>query len=119
MKLGCFRATLIAAPGLLFSFFIAQPTNAVDAPLPQATAVYGVIATDPVVHPKLDALFSGALGARLDSLLASLGMSPQFAHGGGGGEVVLGILGVLVVLVAGWIWRRRALQNAERAAKAA
>ena len=48
MKLGCFRATLIAAPGLLFSFFIVQPTNAVDAPLPQATAVYGVIATDPV-----------------------------------------------------------------------
>jgi YjbE family integral membrane protein len=78
-----------------------------------------VIATDPAVHPKLNALFSGALGARLDSLLASLGISPQFAHGGGGGEVVLGILGVLVVLVAGSIWRRRALQNAKHAAKAA
>ena len=33
-------------------------------------------------------------------VLASLGMSPQFANSGHGGEVVLGILGVAVVLVA-------------------
>ncbi|MFX4501378.1 hypothetical protein ABTA59_19395, partial [Acinetobacter baumannii] len=40
-----------------------------------------VIATDPAVHPKLDALFAGSLGAKLDSWLTSIGMSPQFAHG--------------------------------------
>jgi YjbE family integral membrane protein len=78
-----------------------------------------VIATDPAVHPKLNALFSGSFGAKLDSILGSLGLSPLFAHGGSGGEIVLGILGVIVVLIAGSIWRRRALQSAERAAKAA
>src|SRR5580765_1587132 len=35
-----------------------------------------VIATDPAVHPKLDALFAGPFGARLDSLLASFGAGP-------------------------------------------
>jgi YjbE family integral membrane protein len=78
-----------------------------------------VIATDPAVHPKLNALFSGSFGAKLDSILGSLGLSPLFANGGSGGEIVLGILGVIVVLIAGSIWRRRALQSAERAAKAA
>ena len=48
-----------------------------------------VIATDPAVHPKLHALFAGPLGATLDAMLASLGMAPHFAHGGGGGEIVL------------------------------
>jgi YjbE family integral membrane protein len=77
-----------------------------------------VIATDPAVHPKLDALFAGPLGARLDSLLASIGASPHFANHGNGGEVLLAVLGVIVVLVAGAIWRKRALA-AEQSAKAA
>src|SRR5256885_4241689 len=46
-----------------------------------------VIATDPAVHPKLQALFDGTLGARLDSLLVSLGAGPHFADHGNG-EVV-------------------------------
>jgi YjbE family integral membrane protein len=77
-----------------------------------------VIATDPAVHPKLDALFAGPLGTRLDSLLASIGASPHFANHGNGGEVLLAVLGVVVVLVAGAIWRKRALA-AEQSAKAA
>jgi ABC-type nitrate/sulfonate/bicarbonate transport system substrate-binding protein len=49
MKLGYFQATSITTLCLLFSFlFLARSTNAADALLPQATAVYGVIATDPV-----------------------------------------------------------------------
>ena len=79
-----------------------------------------VIATDPAIHPKLDALFSGSFGASLDRMLTSLGMAPQFANHGNGGEIVLGVLGVIVVLVAGTIWRKRTLQkHAEESAKAA
>jgi ABC-type nitrate/sulfonate/bicarbonate transport system substrate-binding protein len=49
MELGYFQTTIIAAFGLLFSLlFLERSTNAADASLPQATAVYGVIATDPV-----------------------------------------------------------------------
>ena len=78
-----------------------------------------VIATDPAIHPKLNALFAGSFGGKLDSLLGSVGVAPQFANGGSGGELLLGALGVIIVLVVGSIWRRRALKNAEKAAKAA
>src|SRR5204863_1048996 len=57
-----------------------------------------VIATDPAVHPKLNALFAGSLGAKLDSLLAAFGSAPHFANGGNGGELLLGALGIIVVL---------------------
>jgi YjbE family integral membrane protein len=78
-----------------------------------------VIATDPAVHPKLQALFAGPLGAKLDALLTMSGMAPRFAGGGNGGEVVCAVLGVIVVLVAGSIWRRRKLQNTGHPAPAA
>src|SRR3954466_11562268 len=78
-----------------------------------------VIATDPAIHPKLQAFFAGSFGAGLDSLLASLGVGPLFANGGSGGEIVFGVLGIIVVLVAGSIWRKRSRHNAEQAAKAA
>ncbi|MHC2335043.1 TerC family protein [Bradyrhizobium sp. USDA 4454] len=77
-----------------------------------------VIATDPAVHPKLDALLAGPLGAKLDSWLASIGMTPQFAHGNGG-EITLAMLGIVVVLAIGALWRRHALRKAKHAAKAA
>jgi YjbE family integral membrane protein len=70
-----------------------------------------VIATDPAIHPKLEALFSGTLGARLDSMLASFGAAPHFTNHGNGGELVCAVLGVIVVLVVGAIWRKRALQK--------
>jgi YjbE family integral membrane protein len=78
-----------------------------------------VIATDPAIHPKLDALFAGTFGAKLDAFLASLGAAPHFANGGNGGEMVCAVLGVIVVLVAGSIWRRRRLQNVEHPAASA
>ena len=79
-----------------------------------------VIATDPAVHPRLDALFAGPLGAGLDGVLNALGMAPHFANHGNGGELLLALLGVIVVLVAGTIWRRRTQQkHAEESAKAA
>ena len=78
-----------------------------------------VIATDPAVQPKLQRCFDGPFGVRLDAMLASLGMAPHFANGGHGGEIVLAVLGVIVVLVAGSIWRKRKLEGAEHSAKAA
>jgi YjbE family integral membrane protein len=77
-----------------------------------------VIATDPAVHPKLQALFADAVGVKLDGLLGSLGIGPHFGSGNGG-EVVCAVLGVIVVLIAGSIWRRRKLQEVERAAPSA
>src|SRR5260221_1911514 len=70
-----------------------------------------VIATDPVVHPKLQALFAGPAGVKLDTLLGLLGIGPHFANGNGGGELVCAVLGVIVVLAVGAIWRKRALQK--------
>ena len=70
-----------------------------------------VIATDPAIHPKLNALFAGSFGAKLDALLASLGVGPHFANGGSGAEIVCAVLGIIVVLVVGSIWRRRRLQS--------
>ena len=78
-----------------------------------------VIATDPAIHPKLQLLFAGPLGVKLDAMLASLGMAPHFANGGNGGEVVCAVLGVIAVLVAGSIWRRRRLRHAKHPAPSA
>jgi YjbE family integral membrane protein len=78
-----------------------------------------VIATDPAIHPKLNALLAGAFGGKLDSLLGSAGMAPQFANGGSGGELLLGALGVIIVLVVGTIWRRRAINNSGHSTEAA
>jgi len=75
-----------------------------------------VIATDPAVHPKLQAFFAGPVGVQLDALLALFGAAPHFANGGDGGEIVCAVLGVVVVLVAGSIWRGRRLQNTRHAA---
>ena len=70
-----------------------------------------VMATDPAIQPGLHAFFNGPVGVGLDAILKSVGIGPQFANGGHGGEIVLGIVGILVVLVAGSIWRKRALQK--------
>jgi len=77
-----------------------------------------VIATDPAVHPKLQALFAGPAGIKLDAWLESLGIGPHFASGNGG-DAVCAVLGVIVVLIAGSIWRRRKLQQVEGAAPSA
>jgi predicted tellurium resistance membrane protein TerC len=77
-----------------------------------------VIATDPAVHPKLQALFVGPAGVKLDAWLGSLGIGPHFASGNGG-DLVCAVLGVIIVLIAGSIWRRRRLQQVQQAASSA
>ncbi len=69
-----------------------------------------VIATDPAIHPNLQALFAGPIGVKFDGILALFGLAPRFA-GGDGAEIVCAVLGVIVVLIAGSIWRRRKLQQ--------
>ena len=67
-----------------------------------------VIATDSAVHPRLQALFEGAMGVELDALLTLLGVAPLFV-GGSGGEIACAVLGAIIVLIAGSIWRRQRL----------
>jgi len=69
-----------------------------------------VVASDPAVHPQLQALFAGPIGVRIDALLVSLGAGPHFGNGGDGAEFVCALSGVILVLIAGSIWRRRKLQ---------
>ena len=77
-----------------------------------------VMATDPALVPHLRSLSDGPVGAQLDKLFGPIGL--HFANGGHGAEVLCGIVGIIVVLAAGTLWRKRAQQkHAEHAAKAA
>ncbi|MCP4616397.1 MAG: TerC family protein [Bradyrhizobium sp.] len=78
-----------------------------------------VAATDPAIQPKLHAFFSGPVGVKLDAMLGAVGKSPMFANGGHGGEVLFGIAGIIIVLVAGYIWRARKLRSAVHPTSAA
>jgi YjbE family integral membrane protein len=69
-----------------------------------------VIASDPIVQPKLQEFFGGGIGATLDAFLA------RFAEGSSGAETICAILGTILVLLTGSIWRKRKLQRAEEAA---
>jgi YjbE family integral membrane protein len=73
-----------------------------------------VIATDPAIHPMLQRFFDGPAGTRLDAMLAMFGVAPRFAGGGHGGEIVCAVLGVIIVLIAGWMWRKRRLRHVEQ-----
>ena len=68
--------------------------------------VDGVIATDPAIRPLLHKLFDSSFGAGLDSLATSLGLATRFTGSGHGAELICGVLGVLVVLAVGTIWRK-------------
>jgi YjbE family integral membrane protein len=83
-----------------------------------------VIATDPGIEPALHTVFAGPVGEALDSALAVLRIPPQFAQAGPAAEYLCGALGVVAVLVVGYVWRRRsltaaALEASERHANAA
>jgi hypothetical protein len=42
-------------------------------------------------------------------------MAPRFANGGSGAEILCALLGIAVVLIVGSIWRRRKLEQVEKA----
>jgi len=75
-----------------------------------------VIATDPAVHPRLQGIFEGAVGAELDAMLTLLGAAPLFVAGSGG-EIACAALGAIVVLISGAIWRQSRQQLTPHAAE--
>jgi YjbE family integral membrane protein len=73
----------------------------------------GVIATDPAVHPILQRLLDGRIALNLDATSAIFGASPHFSLDGDIVEYIASVLGAIIVLVVGSIWRRRRLHHAE------
>jgi YjbE family integral membrane protein len=65
-----------------------------------------VIATDPAIHSRLQELFAAWFGGDVDAFLAWFGM-----EAGSGAEIAVAAAGVIVVLIAGSIWRRRRLRR--------
>ena len=67
-----------------------------------------VIATDPGVEPTLHGLFAGPLGR----VAEALHIPPQYANAGSAAEHLIAAAGVIIVLIVGYIWRRRSLHFA-------
>jgi YjbE family integral membrane protein len=75
-----------------------------------------VIATDPAVQPWLKRLLDGQIVLNLDATSAVFGVSPHFSLDGDLVEYIASILGAIIVLTAGSIWRKRKLQQLEKLA---
>ncbi len=65
-----------------------------------------VIATDPAVQPSLERVLDGKIALSLDASSAIFNWSPHFRLDGDVIEYICSILGAIIVLVAGSIWRR-------------
>jgi YjbE family integral membrane protein len=75
-----------------------------------------VIATDPAVQPLLKRLLDGQIAFSLDATSAVFGVSPHFSLDGDLVEYVASLLGAIIVLTVGSIWRQRRLQRLEQLA---
>jgi YjbE family integral membrane protein len=75
-----------------------------------------VIASDPAVRPLLQRLLDGHIALNLDATSAVFGVSPHFILDGDLIEYAASVLGAIVVLVVGSIWRKRRLQHLEEIA---
>ena len=78
-----------------------------------------VIATDPGVAPWLHRLLDGHIALDLDTTSTIFGFVRHLRFGSEIGELTLAVLGVIVVLVVGSIWRKRALREQHEAHVAA
>jgi YjbE family integral membrane protein len=76
-----------------------------------------VIASDPAVQPWLKHLLDGQMVLNVDATSALFGAS-HFSLDGDLMESIASVLGAIVVLVAGSIWRKRAASHAEHEAPA-
>jgi YjbE family integral membrane protein len=75
-----------------------------------------VIATDPAVQPLLKRLLDGQIAFSLDATSAVFGVSPHFSLDGDLVEYIASLLGAIIVLTVGSIWRKRKLQQLEKLA---
>lgn len=78
-----------------------------------------VIATDPAVAPWLHRALGGHIALDIDTTSTLFGFAKQLKFNGEIGEIALALLGVIVVLVVGSIWRKRALSEHHEAPAAA
>jgi YjbE family integral membrane protein len=78
-----------------------------------------VMETDPAVEPWLHRLLDGTISLHLDAKSLVFGVSPQFSLDGELDEYIASVLGALVVLVVGSVWRSRRLRKLEEPVKAA
>jgi YjbE family integral membrane protein len=75
-----------------------------------------VIASDPVVQPFLKRLFDGQMVLNLDANSTIFGVSPHFSLEGDLVDTIASLLGAVVVLAAGSLWRSRKLRRDEQLA---
>jgi YjbE family integral membrane protein len=69
----------------------------------------GVIAGDPALQPLLHRLLDGKIVLNVDATSAILGVSPHFSLDSELIETLAAVLGAVIVLIAGSIWRNRRL----------
>ena len=77
-----------------------------------------VIATDPADHPFLQRVLDGQIAFNFDATSSIFNWSPHIRLDGDIDEYVCSILGAIIVLVVGSIWRRRKLRAMETPAAA-
>jgi len=77
-----------------------------------------VIATDPGIAPWLHRLLDGHIALDVDTTSTIFGFAKHLRFGGEVAEILLAVTGVVVVLVVGSIWRRRALEKHDAPAAA-
>ena len=77
-----------------------------------------VIETDPAIQPILHHLLDGTIALHLDAKSAVLGISPHINLEGELDDYVASVLGAVVVLIAGSIWRNRKARELEHMALA-
>jgi YjbE family integral membrane protein len=75
-----------------------------------------VIETDPAVQPVLHKLLDGTIALRIDAQSAIFGISPQLNLEGELDGYIASVLGAIIVVVAGSIWRKRKLKQLENLA---
>jgi YjbE family integral membrane protein len=78
-----------------------------------------VMETDPAVEPWLHHLLDGTISLHLDAKSLAFGVTPQFDLVGELDEYLASVLGAIVVLVVGSIWRSRRLRQLEEPVDAA
>ena len=78
-----------------------------------------VIESDPAVKPWLHRLLDGIVALDIDAQSAIFGVSPHLRFEGELVGYIASVLGAIIVLVAGSIWRRRTLRRLKKVAGAA